>query len=129
LYVNGQTIFAGSWRTPYFSGGLQASYDGGVTWTLVLTNYSPNDIEMINGVLYVATRESQLFSSIDNGKTFQQITTGSGAQFAIASASAGLLLGSDGIYLSTNSGGSWSHQNLASPSQVAQLVYAPNGTI
>src|SRR5581483_6349538 len=131
LCVTGQTIFAGSWRTPYYSGGVLESFDGGVTWTQtpLLPNYSPNDIQMINGVLYVATRESQMFSSIDNGKTFQQITTGSGAQFAIGSGSAGLLLGSDGIYLSANSGVSWSHQNLSGRSQVAQVLYGSNGTI
>jgi len=129
ICVNGQTIFAGSWRTPYINGGLEESYDGGQTWTLALSGYSPNEIAMINGTLYVATRESQLFASADNGKTFQQLSPGSGAQFAISSASAGLLLGSNGIYSSADSGNTWAHQNLSSPSQVAQFLYASDGTI
>lgn len=121
---NGTTVFAGA----AIDGGVYRSDDNGSSWALKVSLRSTVMDIVASGDLVVAgTADSGVYRSTDLGETWSRSATGLSADIVVSLAMLGdrLFAGTeDGIWVSTDSGGSWRHSGLDS-SAVLEIVPAP----
>ncbi len=126
---------AGAWDK-----GIYRSSDGGATWALVgaAGHKVRSIIATPAGILIAAAdttaQEGRLYRSTDGGRSWTRTGTGfsSGVIHALASISADTMFAGtagQGIYRSTDVGGTWSSSYLFIPSTVSALVNLPGGGV
>ena len=123
LVVSGGYIFVGT--SPFYgdTGNVFYSTDGGTTWNPANTTLSGADIYamVISGSRLYAGTSIGLYYTINNGGTWTQLGAGTVNQsysIAITPDGAGLYVGGPQgtIYISTNSGTSWTTKTMSSGS-------------
>ncbi len=110
LLIIGNTVFAGTYPA------LFVSRDNGNTWSQTTLTSSVNSLINHGGLLFAGTYAYGIYTSSDNGVTWQhnQFNSGSISQLlAVGNMVAAATNGYScyGVYVSTNSGASWQLKN------------------
>ncbi|MFZ4590996.1 MAG: T9SS type A sorting domain-containing protein, partial [Ignavibacteria bacterium] len=116
LFANGTNVYAGT------ASGAFRSSNNGANWTNIgLNNQNVTSFTVSGTNLYAGTYGGAIFLSTDNGVSWTRLTNGLTNNFILTLASSGSIIvaGAEhypvtgGVYLSTNSGTSWSLAGLS----------------
>lgn len=123
IAISGANVFVGT-----YSGGVFISANNGASWSPVnngLTNQSIRAMTVMGSNIFVATDSSRIFRSTDNGSSWVNINFGLSIYYIncfLVNGSNLFVGGGGGVFLSTDSGSTWSATGFAGSGAVTALV-------